>query len=153
MTTEAVRPPETAQFGRAESQSPEDVPGSPVNTPLVAGLIRELLIALGKDPQREGLVDTPARVASWWHSFLAPDSSAMATRFAETHASGQLVVVGGLNVWSLCEHHLLPMQLDAMSATSLTAPSRGCRSSVGSRSVTPGGSRCRNASPASSPTR
>ncbi|PRX48921.1 GTP cyclohydrolase I [Nonomuraea fuscirosea] len=113
MTTEAVRPPETAQFSRAESQSPEDVPGSPVNTPLVAGLIRELLIALGEDPQREGLLDTPARVASWWRSFLSPDPSAMATRFADTHASDQLVVVGGLNVWSLCEHHLLPMQLDA----------------------------------------
>ncbi|MGV9383609.1 GTP cyclohydrolase I [Nonomuraea sp. NPDC003707] len=113
MTTNAVRSPETAHLGRAVSQPPEHVPGSTVNTPRVAELVRELLIALGEDPQREGLLDTPARVASWWHSFLSPDPLATATRFTETRASDQLVVVGGLNVWSLCEHHLLPMQLDA----------------------------------------
>ncbi|WP_406315318.1 GTP cyclohydrolase I [Streptosporangium sp. NBC_01639] len=76
-------------------------------------LVRELLIALGEDPHREGLLNTPARVAAWWRDFLSPDPSAMATCFTETHASDQLVVVGGLNVWSLCEHHMLPMKLDA----------------------------------------
>lgn len=112
MTTNVVRS-ETAHLGHAVSQPPENMPGPTVNTPRVAELIRELLIALGEDPEREGLLDTPARVASWWQRFLSPDPSAMATCFTETRARDQLVVVGGLNVWSLCEHHLLPMQLDA----------------------------------------
>ncbi|GAA2213328.1 GTP cyclohydrolase I FolE [Nonomuraea monospora] len=106
MSTNGVRPSATAHPGRA-------APQPTVDTPRVTGLVRELLIALGEDPHREGLLDTPARVAAWWCSFLSPDPSAMATCFTETHASDQLVVVGGLNVWSLCEHHMLPMKLDA----------------------------------------
>ncbi|WP_433445546.1 GTP cyclohydrolase I [Nonomuraea sp. CA-141351] len=104
---------DTAHPGRAVSQPTDDVPRSTVDTPRVTELIRELLIALGEDPHREGLLDTPTRVATWWRDFLSPDPSAMATCFTETHASDQLVVVGGLTVWSLCEHHMLPMKLDA----------------------------------------
>ncbi|MFJ7209673.1 GTP cyclohydrolase I [Streptomyces sp. NPDC098789] len=77
----------------------------------VTALTRELLIALGEDPDREGLADTPLRVASWWESFLAPDTAVTATCFPERHLSGQLVVVGEMSVWSLCEHHMLPMNL------------------------------------------
>lgn len=113
MTTNAVRSPDATHPLRAVSQPPGDIPGSTVDTPRVTELIRELLIALGEDPHRDGLLDTPARVAAWWHTFLSPDPSAIATCFTETHATGQLVVVGGLSVWSLCEHHMLPMQLDA----------------------------------------
>jgi GTP cyclohydrolase I len=112
MTTNAVRPPDTAHPGRAVSQPTDDAPGSTVDMPRVTELVRELLIALGEDPHREGLLNTPARVAAWWRDFLSPDASAMATCFTETHASDQLVVVGGLNVWSLCEHHMLPVKLD-----------------------------------------
>ncbi|WP_376773362.1 GTP cyclohydrolase I [Streptosporangium album] len=108
-----MRFPDTAHPGRAVSQPTDDVPGSTVDAPRVTELVRELLIALGEDPHREGLLNTPARVAAWWRDFLSPDPSAMATCFTETHASDQLVVVGGLNVWSLCEHHMLPMKLDA----------------------------------------
>jgi GTP cyclohydrolase IA len=82
-----------------------------VNTGRVQDLISQLLLALGEDPTREGLTGTPARVASWWSTFLCPDAAAPATCFAESHLSGQLVVVGGISVWSLCEHHLLPMNL------------------------------------------
>nr|WP_269128783.1 GTP cyclohydrolase I FolE [Nonomuraea sp. K271] len=113
MTTNAVQPPDTAHPGRAVSQPTDDVPGSTIDTPYVTMLVRELLIALGENPDRAGLLDTPARVAAWWRDFLSPDPSAMATCFTETQASDQLVVVGGLNVWSLCEHHMLPMKLDA----------------------------------------
>ncbi|WP_318272102.1 GTP cyclohydrolase I [Microbispora triticiradicis] len=84
----------------------------PVDTKRVTELIGQLLVALGEDPEREGLVDTPARVASWWSSFLTPEPCAMVTSFTETRLSAQLVVVGGMSVWSLCEHHLLPMNLE-----------------------------------------
>lgn len=87
------------------------LPG-PVDTERVADLVSQLLTAIGEDPAREGLADTPARVAAWWHGFLCPEPSAAPTCFTEQQLSGQLVVVGGMSVWSLCEHHLLPMNLD-----------------------------------------
>ncbi|MET8990797.1 GTP cyclohydrolase I [Nonomuraea wenchangensis] len=83
-----------------------------VDTERVADLIGELLIAIGEDPGREGLADTPARVAAWWRTFLSPESAAAATCFTETSLSNQLVVIGGMSVWSLCEHHMLPMHLE-----------------------------------------
>ncbi|ANZ36007.1 MULTISPECIES: GTP cyclohydrolase I [Pseudonocardiaceae] len=83
-----------------------------VDTERVADLVGQLLAAIGEDPGREGLSDTPARVAAWWLSFLSPQPSATPTCFPEQHLSGQLVVIGGMSVWSLCEHHLLPMNLD-----------------------------------------
>ncbi|WP_329431244.1 GTP cyclohydrolase I (plasmid) [Streptosporangium sp. NBC_01495] len=101
--------------GESTALPPQAGPAAPrpVDAERVADLIGQLLTALGEDPARKGLAGTPARVAAWWRDFLTPDPSAMATCFTETHASDQLVVVGGLNVWSLCEHHMLPMKLDA----------------------------------------
>ncbi|HEX4815947.1 MAG TPA: GTP cyclohydrolase I FolE [Nonomuraea sp.] len=83
-----------------------------VDTKRVTDLIGQLLAALGEDPSREGLADTPSRVAAWWASFLTPELSPTVTCFTEDRLSEQLVVVGGMSVWSLCEHHLLPMNLE-----------------------------------------
>jgi len=85
-------------------------PEPQINTGRVRDLISQLLVALGEDPAREGLTGTPERVASWWSTFLSPEP-VDATCFTESRLSGQLVVVGGMSVWSLCEHHLLPMNL------------------------------------------
>jgi GTP cyclohydrolase I len=84
----------------------------PVDAERVADLIRQLLAALGEDPEREGLAGTPARVAAWYRDFLSPDPSAALTCFTEKPLSGQLVVVDGMTVWALCEHHMLPMNLE-----------------------------------------
>jgi len=81
-----------------------------IDTDRVTDLIDQLLAALGEDSARAGLADTPARVAAWWQAFLNPDP-ANAACFTESDLGGQLVVVGGMSVWSLCEHHLLPMHL------------------------------------------
>ncbi|MYR63480.1 GTP cyclohydrolase I FolE [Streptomyces sp. SID625] len=86
-------------------------PAAAIDTGRVAGLIAQLLVELGEDPAREGLSGTPDRVAAWWTAFLSPDGTATATCFAESRLGGQLVTVGGLSVWSLCEHHMLPMHL------------------------------------------
>jgi GTP cyclohydrolase I len=72
--------------------------------------VRELLIAVGEDPDREGLRDTPARVARMYAEMFAglslqPDD-VLATRFDIGH--DELVVVKDIEVWSMCEHHLLP---------------------------------------------
>jgi GTP cyclohydrolase I len=103
--------------GGSLSLSPQlraTAPG-PVDTERVADLIGQLLAAFGEDPARNGLVDTPARVAAWWRAFLSPEVSAAPTCFIECSLSGQLVVIGGMSVWSLCEHHLLPMNLDVVA--------------------------------------
>jgi GTP cyclohydrolase I len=86
-------------------------PAAAIDTGRVAGLIAQLLTELGEDPTREGLIGTPDRVAAWWNAFLSPGDSATATCFTESRLSGQLVTVGGMSVWSLCEHHMLPMHL------------------------------------------
>ncbi|WSQ13229.1 GTP cyclohydrolase I [Streptomyces sp. NBC_01231] len=70
-------------------------------------IARQLLVAIGEDPDREGLQETPARYARWWREFTGYDPGAVDTLF-ETTASGSLVAVSGISVWSLCEHHLLP---------------------------------------------
>lgn len=82
-----------------------------IDTDRVADLIGQLLAALGEDPTREGLAGTPGRVAAFYSDFQSPDPAAAATCFTENHLSGQLVVVGGMSLWSLCEHHMLPMNL------------------------------------------
>lgn len=72
---------------------------------------RELLEAIGEDPDREGLRDTPARWARWWVEFIDYHPGQMATGFGSTDTD-QIVVVSGMRVWSLCEHHLLPFWAD-----------------------------------------
>lgn len=68
---------------------------------------RQLLDAIGEDPDRDGLADTPRRFADWWAEFIDYDPGRIDTAFvAETE--DEMVVVKGVRVWSLCEHHLLP---------------------------------------------
>ncbi|MDN5751000.1 MAG: GTP cyclohydrolase I FolE [Pseudonocardia sp.] len=72
--------------------------------------VRELLIAVGEDPDREGLRETPARVARAYEEVFAglytePDSVLDKT-FDESH--GELILVKDIPMFSTCEHHLLP---------------------------------------------
>jgi len=68
---------------------------------------RELLQTIGYDPASAELRETPSRWARWWEEFLTYEPGRLDTAF-EAVASDQLVVVGGMRVWSVCEHHLLP---------------------------------------------
>ncbi len=75
-----------------------------------AAAIRELLIAAGEDPDREGLQETPARVARAYQELFAglytdPDQVLDRT-FDEAHE--ELVLVRDIPIYSSCEHHLLP---------------------------------------------
>jgi GTP cyclohydrolase I len=69
--------------------------------------VRALLRAIGEDVDREGLQDTPARVARMWSEFIDHPPGQIDTAFQMVEAD-QMVVVSGLRVWSICEHHLLP---------------------------------------------
>lgn len=76
-----------------------------------AGLVRRQLALLGEDPEREGLVKTPQRVAAslaWLTRGYAETAEAVIgdALFAEAHAS--MVMVRDIECYSLCEHHLLP---------------------------------------------
>lgn len=78
-------------------------------------LAKELLYAIGEDPEREGLKDTPRRWASWWREFIEYDIGTVDTAFSQIE-DGQMVLVSGMRVYSLCEHHLLPFWCDVSIA-------------------------------------
>lgn len=72
--------------------------------------VRELLIAVGEDPDREGLLETPARVARAYAETFAglhEDPTAVLSKtFDEGHQ--ELVLVRDIPIYSTCEHHLVP---------------------------------------------
>lgn len=72
-----------------------------------------MLEAIGEDCSREGLRDTPNRVARMWRDFLREDAGDFDRVFTEdVGEGGQEVVVRRLRFSSVCEHHLLPVMLD-----------------------------------------
>lgn len=72
--------------------------------------VRELLLAVGEDPDREGLVETPARVARAYEEVFAglhvDPTDQLEKTFAENHR--ELVLVRDIPIYSTCEHHLVP---------------------------------------------
>lgn len=76
----------------------------------IARGVREILIGLGEDPDRDGLRDTPDRVArSYAEIFAGLDQTAgevLSTTFDLDHE--EMVLVTDIEVWSMCEHHLVP---------------------------------------------
>jgi GTP cyclohydrolase I len=70
---------------------------------------RELLVAIGEDPDRDGLKDTPERYAKWWREFIDYDAGKIETSFSIEN-NDEMIAVTGMEVWSLCEHHLLPFK-------------------------------------------
>lgn len=72
--------------------------------------VRELLIAIGEDPGRDGLISTPSRVARAYAEYTSgmrqDYRDILSTTFELEH--DELVVVKGIEVYSLCEHHLVP---------------------------------------------
>lgn len=75
-----------------------------------AAAIRMLLEAVGEDPNRQGLLDTPGRVARMYEEVLAgmddDGSTHLEVIFDEDH--DELVLVRDIGFYSLCEHHLVP---------------------------------------------
>ncbi len=77
----------------------------------MAAKIKTLLKYLGEDPKREGLLDTPQRVAMAWRflthgSRLDPVEILRSAMFKEDYS--EMVLVKDIELYSLCEHHMLP---------------------------------------------
>lgn len=81
-----------------------------VDRPRAEAAIRELLIAVGEDPDREGLLETPARVARAYEEIfggLYVDADAVLDKTFDEHHE-ELILVKDIPLFSTCEHHLVP---------------------------------------------
>lgn len=97
--TDPITPPEV---------DPHSLP--PFDFERAEAAIRELLIAAGEDPQRDGLKDTPGRVARMYAEIFSGmrqrPEDVLTTTFDIAH--DELVLVRDIELWSQCEHHLVP---------------------------------------------
>ncbi|MBU6239781.1 MAG: GTP cyclohydrolase I FolE [Planctomycetes bacterium] len=109
-------PASPSQSSRAHSSrtpktvQPKNGNRNPVDHARIEQAVREILIAVGEDPDREGLLETPARVARMYaevFSGLHKDPSIHLKRvFTENY--DEIVLVRDIEFHSMCEHHLLP---------------------------------------------
>jgi len=83
---------------------------APIDTQRVERAVRELLLAIGEDPDRDGLTSTPARVARSYAEIFAgmrqKPEDVLTTTFELGH--NELILVKDIEVYSTCEHHLVP---------------------------------------------
>jgi len=82
----------------------------PIDQPRIERAVREILVAIGEDPDRDGLIDTPARVARAYAEQFSGLSQhpedVLGTVFDADH--DELILVRDIEVYSTCEHHLVP---------------------------------------------
>lgn len=94
--------------GGIDGHSTAPIPG--VDLPRIERAVREILAAVGEDPDREGLLETPARVARMYAELLSglrEDPRQHLKKFFQEKYD-EIVLVRDISFNSLCEHHLLP---------------------------------------------
>ena len=82
-----------------------------VNTKKIEKLVRQLLVELGEDPAREGLLKTPQRVAKSMEFLTSGNRTDLDTLINDaifTQETNSMVIVKNIEVYSMCEHHMLP---------------------------------------------
>lgn len=98
------------EFDDAVFSAALEAAGSPVDQPRIQRAVREILAAIGEDPDRDGLVETPKRVAQAYAEFFAglhqDPAEILSTTFEIDHE--ELVLVKDIPFYSTCEHHLVP---------------------------------------------
>ncbi|MCA9268347.1 MAG: GTP cyclohydrolase I FolE, partial [Planctomycetales bacterium] len=89
-----------------ETSSPQD----PVDLPRIERAVREILAAVGEDPDREGLLETPARVARMYAEMFSGLHRSPQEHLQKvfTEKYDEVVLVRDISFCSMCEHHLLP---------------------------------------------
>ncbi|WP_307851177.1 GTP cyclohydrolase I FolE [Nocardiopsis sp. MG754419] len=87
-----------------------DLPARPVDRERIARAVREILIAIGEDPDRDGLLKTPDRVARAYEEQFSglgqKPGDVLTTVFEAGHE--EMVLVKDIELYSTCEHHLVP---------------------------------------------
>ena len=81
------------------------------DTTKIAELVRQLLIELGEDVNREGLLKTPSRVAkalSFLTNGYRADLQDVINQALSTETTGGMIIVKDIELYSMCEHHMLP---------------------------------------------
>ena len=95
----------------AEEHTVNEEGYSTIDQPRIRAAVRELLAAIGEDPDREGLLDTPDRVARACEEIFGgtqEDPSAHLLRQFSEPGNENMVIVKDIPFNSMCEHHLLP---------------------------------------------
>lgn len=98
------------EHGSIDEKAQEASSGNNIDQPRIAAAIREILLAIGEDPSREGLLDTPDRVARAYAELYSglheEPGKLLETTFDIGHS--ELVLVRDIPFYSTCEHHLVP---------------------------------------------
>ncbi|HEV3203643.1 MAG TPA: GTP cyclohydrolase I, partial [Gemmataceae bacterium] len=85
-------------------------PALPIDQPRIEAAVREILLAVGEDPNREGLRDTPERMARMYAEMFAglgrDPRELLQKTFTQKY--DEMVLVKNIGFESMCEHHLLP---------------------------------------------
>ncbi|HXJ65734.1 MAG TPA: GTP cyclohydrolase I FolE [Actinomycetota bacterium] len=102
---DAVRPVAGVRL-RSVERDPALVPAGARNV-AAEQAVRDLLVALGQNPDRQGLLDTPRRVAAAFTELLSPVEFTPTT-FPNEEGYDELIIARDIEFSSLCEHHLLP---------------------------------------------
>src|SRR5215218_9739872 len=94
----------------ASDAQPRNLPDANVDIPRIEKAVREILLAVGENPEREGLLKTPNRVARAYGELMAglqdDPKRHLKTVFHERY--DEVVLLRDISFHSLCEHHLLP---------------------------------------------
>jgi GTP cyclohydrolase I len=85
-------------------------PAGEIDKPRIEAAVREILAAVGEDPERDGLLDTPARVARMYEEIFAGLRERPADHLQTSFDAGhdEMVMVRDIDLVSTCEHHLVP---------------------------------------------
>ncbi|MGI6298999.1 MAG: GTP cyclohydrolase I FolE [Saccharofermentanales bacterium] len=78
--------------------------------PRIERAVGEILLAIGENPSREGLIDTPKRVARMYKEIFSGIHANVEEQFRVFHEKDhdEMILVGDIPFYSMCEHHLLP---------------------------------------------
>ena len=76
----------------------------------IQNAVREILIAVGENPDREGLLETPKRVANMYEEIIAglTEDPKQHIKLFNEQSNDEMVIVKDIPFYSMCEHHLLP---------------------------------------------
>jgi GTP cyclohydrolase IA len=90
--------------------TPEKPSRAPIDKERIRRAVLEILLAIGEDPSREGLLRTPERVAEMYEEIVCglgqDPAEVLKVSFAEDHR--EMVILKDIPFYSMCEHHLLP---------------------------------------------